>query len=136
MADDTPKKKILVVDDELGILTLLKASLIKNGYDVMVGHNGLEALASVRQSLPDLIIIDRMMPKMDGLKASALLKADKRFCRIPIIMLTASAEAEDQKLSQEAGADAFLNKPVDITALLQKIQELLAFSWGAGVKVY
>lgn len=126
MSDEQVKKKILVVDDETGSLLLLKSCLEKAGFEVAQGTNGQEALALVKQNIPDLIVMDRMMPKMDGLKACALLKSDRRFCNIPVIMLTASAEKADQKLSEQVGINAFMNKPLNPAALVAKVQELLA----------
>ncbi|MBF0522283.1 MAG: response regulator [Candidatus Omnitrophica bacterium] len=120
------KQKILVVDDDLGTVTLLASRLEAAGYIVLKGYNGQEALAVVKQEAPDLIILDRMMPKMDGLKTCALLKSDTRFLKTPVIMLTASAEKSDQDLSIEVGADAFINKPVNIPELIHKIQELIS----------
>ena len=126
MVTEGAKKKILVVDDEAGSLLLLKSCLEKSGYEVFQGTNGQEALTLVKQNPPDLIIMDRMMPKMDGIKACALIKLDRRFFRIPVIMLTASAEKADQTLSEQVGIDAFLNKPLNTTVLIEKVQELLA----------
>lgn len=125
MPEQNAKKKVLVVDDEAGSRLLLKASLEKNGFELLQAENGLDALNLVKVNKPDLIIMDRMMPKMDGLKACAFLKLDRRFADIPVIMLTASAEKADQKLSEQVGVNAFLNKPVNTTALLEKVQELL-----------
>ena len=119
------KKKILVVDDDLMAVALMTKTLEGMGFEILKGYNGQEALAIVKQTMVDLIILDQMMPKMDGIKACALIKSDKRFCNIPVIMFTASAEEADKKLSQEVGANAFCNKPLNIAVLTQKIQELL-----------
>lgn len=128
MAEEVLKKKILVVDDEAGSALLVKASLVKQGFDVIQAGNGLEALLAVKGQVPDLVVMDRMMPKMDGMKACALIKLDRRFSGIPVIMLTASADKADVKMSEEVGAEAFLNKPVNVLELIQKVQELLTRS--------
>ncbi len=125
MSEEALKKKILVVDDEAGSALLIKSGLTKQGFEVFQAGNGLEALLAVKQLMPDLVVMDLMMPKMDGMKACALLKLDKRFSKIPVVMLTASAEKADQKLSEQVGANAFLNKPVNMVELTQKVQELL-----------
>ena len=119
------KKKILVVDDDAGDRLLIKSCLEVHGFDVFLGTNGQEALELVNQNPPDLIIMDKLMPRMDGVKACALLKLDMRFCNIPMILLTASADKSVHKISSQVGIDVFLNKPLDIAVLVQKIQELL-----------
>ncbi|MEI7999699.1 MAG: response regulator [Candidatus Omnitrophota bacterium] len=125
MVESIKKKKILIVDDDPMLVTLMVKTLENLGFDVLKAYNGQEGLAVVKENKPDLIILDQMMPKMDGIKACALLKADKRFHDIPIIMFTASAEDSDRKLSQQMGADAFCNKPLNEVVLVQKIRELL-----------
>jgi CheY-like chemotaxis protein len=75
--------------------------------------------------MPNLVVLDRMMPKMDGIKACALLKSDRRFCRLPIIMATASAEKADQEISREVGVDAYINKPLNMVELMEKVQLLV-----------
>lgn len=125
MSDDVQKKKILVVDDDTMAVTLMKKTLENMGFEIFKGHNGLEALAAVKATPVDLVILDQMMPKMDGIKACALIKADKRFRHIPVIMFTASADEEDKKLAQEVGANAYCNKPLNLPVLTQKIKELL-----------
>lgn len=119
------KKKILIVDDDPMIVTLMVKTLQTMGYDVLKGSNGQEALAIVKETRPDLIILDQMMPKIDGIKACALLKADRRFLDIPIIMFTASAEESDRALSKQMGADDYCNKPLNVAELKQKIERLL-----------
>lgn len=126
MESENPKKKILTVDDEAGSLLLLKSCLEKAGFEVVQATNGQEALAVMKQVVPDLIVMDRMMPKVDGIKACALIKMDRRFAKIPVIMLTASADKADQRLSEQVGIDAFMNKPLNTAALVDKVKELLA----------
>ncbi|MBF0331032.1 MAG: response regulator [Candidatus Omnitrophica bacterium] len=125
MLDEIAKKKILIVDDSPEVLVILRVALEKLGFEVIEATNGFEALAMVKKHVPALVIMDRMMPKMDGLKACALIKSDRRFCKIPVIMLTASAENLDRTLSEEAGADDFLNKPLNSADLMKRVQELV-----------
>jgi len=119
------KKKVLVVDDDKGTVLLLTKILTEKGFEVLKAYDGQEALALIKQTIPDLIIIDRMMPKMDGIKACALMKADKRFYKIPIVMITASAEKSDQELSAKIGVDAFLNKLLNAADVVGKVEILI-----------
>ena len=125
---DQAKKKILIVDDDPMIVALMVKTLENMGFDVLKGSNGQEALAIVKETKPDLIILDQMMPKMDGIKTCGFLKADKRFANIPVIMFTASAEESDWALSKEMGANEYCNKPLNVTELKTKIDQLLAQS--------
>ena len=118
-------KKILLVDDEPNIVLLLETRLKANGFQVVSAADGLAALEAVKKEKPDLIILDLMLPKMDGYKVCGLLKKDTRFAKIPILIFTARAQAEDIKLGQELGADAYIVKPFDPKTLLEKIQELI-----------
>lgn len=119
------KKKILVVDDDKLTIVLMTKILEEKGFEVLKAYDGQEGLALIKQKVPDLIIMDRMMPKMDGIKACALIKADRRFYKIPIIMITASAEKSDHDLSKQIGVDAFLNKPLNAVDIIAKVQTLL-----------
>jgi CheY-like chemotaxis protein len=122
---DTVKKKVLMVDDDPMIIALMTKTLEGMGFEVFKSNNGQEALTTLKQVKPDLIIMDQMMPIMDGIKACALIKADKRFKDIPVIMFTASADEAQKKLSEQVGANAYCNKPLNVAVLSQKIQELL-----------
>lgn len=120
------KKKILIVDDEYDFVDLVKIRLEKNGYQVVVAYDGGEALAVVTREKPDLILLDILMPKIDGIKVCQKLKSDPATAgSIIIIMLTAKARPEDIKLSREAGADEYIIKPFDDKTLLLSIQQLL-----------
>lgn len=119
-------KVILVVDDEIDLVDMVKIRLEANGYAVIAAYDGQEALNKARKDKPDLILLDLMLPKMDGYKVCGLLKADTRYNRIPIIMFTARAQESDKKMGEEAGADAYFIKPFEPQALLAKIEELLA----------
>ena len=118
-------KKILLVDDEPDFLLLVKSRLEANGYETSEASDGVEALLKAKTEKPDLILLDLMLPKMDGYKVCGLLKKDRRYAKIPIILFTARAQEQDKKLGEEAGADAYLTKPFEPEALLAKIRELL-----------
>ena len=121
-------KRVLLVDDEPNIVLLIEARLRANGYDVVSAVDGLMALEMVKKEKPDLIILDLMLPKMDGYKVCGLLKKDLRYSKIPILLFTARAQEADVRLGQEVGADAYLTKPFEPKTLLSKIQELLGES--------
>ena len=121
----TTKKKILVVEDTLSIMEMLKLKLKENNYDVITACDGEKALQKAYGEKPDLIILDLMIPKLDGYMICSLLKKDKRHALIPIIMLTARAEEEDKELGRKVGADAYIIKPFESKVLLDKIKELL-----------
>ena len=118
-------KRILVVDDEPNIVLMLEGRLKANGYEVLSAGDGVTALDMVKKEKPDLVILDLMLPKMDGYKVCGLLKKDTRYAKIPIVMFTARAQEEDRKMGEEVGADAYLTKPFEPQILLAKIQELI-----------
>lgn len=117
--------RILVVDDELDMVQLIQARLEAQGYEVLAAYDGEEGLEKAHSEKPDLILLDLMLPKMDGYKVCGLLKRDTRYAKIPIVIFTARAQKQDEELSLECGADAYLTKPFDAPVLLGKIQELL-----------
>ena len=118
-------KRILVVDDEVQAVQMMKMSLEADGYEVIGAHDGREALDKARKEAPHLIILDLMLPKLDGYKVCRMLKFDEKYKAIPIIMFTARAQESDKKMGQEVGADAYITKPFEPQVLLAKIQELL-----------
>ena len=119
------KKKVLFVEDDAQIRTIIAVRLVAVGFEVLVAKDGQEGLDLARKELPDIILLDLMLPKMDGYKVCALLKTDMRYSRIPIIIFTARAEGNDMKMAKEAGADAYITKPFEPETLLSKIKELL-----------
>lgn len=119
------KKKILIVEDEEQMVEMLKIRLEANGYEVLSAADGKQGLEKAQREAPDLMILDLMIPKMDGFKVCGLLKKDARYARIPIIMFTARAQDSDKRMGQEVGADAYLTKPFEPKVLLDKIEELL-----------
>ena len=119
------KAKILVVDDEATNLRLLEATLRLLGYQVILARDGEEALAKVKETPPNVILLDTLMPKMDGFEVARRLKGDEATKSISIIMMTALDEVEDRVKALEAGADDFLSKPVDATELRPRVNSQL-----------
>jgi DNA-binding response OmpR family regulator len=119
------KGKILIVDDEPELVKAIQIRLESSGYEVTVARDGQEGLDKIKSERPSLVILDVMLPKLDGYKVCRLLKFDEKYKNIPVIMLTARAQESDAKLSAEVGADAYVTKPFDHRIVLSKIQELL-----------
>jgi DNA-binding response OmpR family regulator len=119
------KKRILIVDDEEDILIVLKFRLEANNYEVLTASDGQEGLNKARTEKPDLIILDLMLPKLDGYKVCRMLKFDESYKVIPIIMFTARVQQKDEELGKEMGADAYVTKPFEPEILLEKIRQLL-----------
>lgn len=118
-------KKILITEDSPTILAMAKDVLESSGYSVICAVDGQEALNLARKECPDLIILDLMLPKLDGYKVCRMLKFDEKYKQIPIIIFTARTQESDIKLGKEVGADAYLTKPFEPEILLGKIAELL-----------
>jgi CheY-like chemotaxis protein len=119
------KKKILIADDEVGI-RLSVGRLLENDYVVLEAANGAEAVEIARGQKPDLILMDLIMPKMDGYTACSQIKADKETRGIPVIVLTAIGHELNKKYATEMGAAGYLTKPFNIKELLKLITSLLA----------
>lgn len=117
--------RILVVDDVIPNVKILEAKLSVEYYDVVTAYNGPDALAIALEQQPDLILLDVMMPQMDGFEVCQRLKADKRTAHIPVVMVTALSEAADRIQGLESGADDFLTKPVDDLSLFARVKSLL-----------
>ena len=118
-------KNILVVYDEAKVLKVVEIRLKANGYEVITAGVGEEGLAKARLEKPDIIILDLMLPKLDGYKVCALLKNNSRYAQIPIILFSAKALEQDKKMGEEVKADAYLVKPYEPESLLGKLKELL-----------
>ncbi len=117
--------RILVVDDVVPNVKILEAKLSVEYYDVITAYNGPDALELAREKSPDLILLDVMMPQMDGFEVCQRLKKDPKTAHIPVIMVTALSETADRVQGLESGADDFLTKPVDDVALFARVKSLL-----------
>ena len=116
---------ILVVDDETELVQAMQIRLQQAGYGVLCAYDGQAALDKVHEENPDLVILDLMLPRIDGYEVCRMLKLDEKYKKIPVIMLTAKAQEPDEKLGHEAGADAYITKPFEHEAVLANIKELL-----------
>jgi two-component system phosphate regulon response regulator PhoB len=119
------KTKILIVDDEPDALELVEFNLRQAGYDISTAADGAEALKQARAVVPDLIVLDVMLPEMDGLEVCKTLRRDPATARIPIIMLTAKAGEIDRVLGLELGADDYVTKPFSPRELVLRIKNVL-----------
>ena len=117
---------ILVVDDEEDLVRLVSYNLERNGYKVIRGYTGKEGLELAQEHLPDLLILDLMMPDMSGIKVCHRLREDKRTQAIPVIMLTARSSEHDRITGFEAGADDYVLKPFSPRELVLRVKALLA----------
>jgi two-component system alkaline phosphatase synthesis response regulator PhoP len=122
------KGKILVVDDEIYIVHILDFSLGMEGYEVLTALDGEQALEKARAEHPDLIVLDIMMPKLDGYETCKLLKADTNTKDIPVILLSAKGRNVDQKIGFEVGADDYITKPFSPRKLVERINAILGQS--------
>lgn len=119
------KPRILLVEDDPDMVSAVRLRLEANNYDLLVAQDGLQGLNKARTEKPDLIILDIMLSKLDGLAVCRMLKFDERYKKIPIIILTAKAQKSDIQRGKEVGADAYITKPFKCEELLSKMQELL-----------
>jgi adenylate cyclase len=117
--------RILIVDDVPANVHILQSRLAANGYDIVTATDGEAALAAVKETQPDLILLDVMMPKIDGIEVCRRLRADASLPFIPIIMVTAKADPKDVVAGLEAGGDEYLTKPVDQPALVARVKSML-----------
>ncbi|MFA5085712.1 MAG: response regulator [Candidatus Omnitrophota bacterium] len=118
-------KRILIVDDEVQLVEMVKMRLESAGYEVITAYDGEEGLNMAKKDKPDLIMLDLMLPKMDGYKVCGLLKNDALYSGIPVIMFTARAQEEDLRFGKDLGAEDYLTKPFDPKILFSKIKGLL-----------
>lgn len=115
-------KRILVVDDEPRMIGFIRMNLELEGYQVIEAHNGLEALEAIRTQLPDLVLLDVMMPQLDGFETLRMLR---EFSSIPVIMLTAKGEEDDKVYGLELGADDYVTKPFSSRELSSRVRAVL-----------
>ena len=116
------KRKILVVDDDHKIVDLVRLYLERDGYRVFVAYDGLEALELARQKRPDLIVLDLLLPEVDGLDVCRILQAE---CKVPIIMLTAKTTEDEKLIGLELGADDYVTKPFSPRELVARVRAVL-----------
>jgi DNA-binding response OmpR family regulator len=119
------KKKILVVDDELDVRTIISARLAMAGFEVLTAGDGQEALDLARTASPDALLLDLMLPKLDGFEVCRTLKSDKAFSNILVIIFSAKGGDADKKYAEQVGADAYMVKPFDFQIFAQTLQRLL-----------
>ena len=117
---------MLVVDDSLTVRKITSRLLTREGYAVATAKDGIDALQSVTEQMPDVILVDIEMPRMDGFEFTKTLKGDKRNAHIPIIMITSRTADKHRNRARELGVDAYLGKPYQEEELLRNIRERLA----------
>ena len=118
-------KKILVVDDEKDIVETLSFMMRARGYEVIEAYDGEEGLKLAKEQSPDLMILDVMMPKINGYKIARLLKYDSKYKHIPIIMVTARGQDSDKLIGEETGADEYIRKPFEFEEVLDCVNKYL-----------
>jgi two-component system response regulator RpaA len=122
MAD---RRRVLIVDDEPSIAKILRKQMEVAGFDVTVAVDGEQGLTMIREARPELVVLDVMLPKMNGHQVCAAVKQDPALKQTPILMLTAKAQRNDQDEAMKCGADAYLAKPFQLDELLGKVRGLL-----------
>ena len=123
------KHTVLVIDDAKDLIELVRFNLEKSGFDVLGAIDGHSGLEIARQHAPDIILLDLMMPGMDGLEVCRHLREDSRTRQIPIIMLTARAEEADRIVGLELGADDYITKPFSPRELVARVKAILRRTW-------
>jgi len=118
-------KTVLIVDDEQDIVETLRFILETEGINCLTAHDGEEALNKAKTEMPDLIILDVMLPKINGYKVSRLLKFDRKYQDIPILMVTARSQDEDKAIGHDTGADEYITKPFDLDNLVNLVKKYL-----------
>ena len=120
--------KILIVDDEEDIVESLSFMLQTQGYETICAYDGEEGLKLAKEENPDLIMLDVMMPKINGYKICRLLKYDAKYKNIPIIMLTARSQESDKAIGEETGADEYITKPFEFNDVLEIMQKYIGLN--------
>jgi len=117
-------RKLLIADDETGIRELVRMTLESDAYEIVEASNGEEAVALARELHPELVLLDVMMPRLDGFEACLKIKEDPATSDIVVVMLTARAQESDRELGQAAGADEYFTKPFSPVALMRLVEEI------------
>jgi len=120
-------KKILIVDDEETNIVILSSLFKGDEFEVTVARDGEEGLAKTKELVPDLILMDVMMPKINGFKVCGLIKKERQFSQIPIMILSSRASDDDRETSIQVGANAYMIKPINKKEITEKINELLGW---------
>jgi DNA-binding response OmpR family regulator len=120
-----PSPKILVVDDEADLVSVLRFGLEVEGFEVISASDGEQGLSLARERSPALMLLDLMLPKLDGYKVCRALKFDERYRTMPIFILSARSGEDDRRLALEMGADAFITKPYEMKELVARIRTRL-----------
>ena len=128
--------RVLVVDDEVAIVRLIQVNLERQGYQVETANNGVQALAKIRDSRPDLLVSDVMMPEMNGFELLTSIRRDPALMDLPVIMLTAKAQDRDVMEGYKTGADMYLTKPFNPAELITFAKRILSSHDDYGEKVY
>jgi len=118
-------KKILIIEDDPNMRKLVKYNLEKEGYAVIPAESGNEGLRLARQEKPDLMVVDVLLPKMDGFTICRMLRYDEKFKHLPIILLTSQVTEKHKSTGKEVGGDVYLTKPYKPEVLLEKVRNLL-----------
>jgi len=119
------RAKILIVDDEPDLLSVLRFGLESEGFEVIEASDGVRGLDLARTQAPDLIVLDLMLPRMDGYKVCRALKFDDRYRRIPVFILSARSGETDRRLALDLGADEYMTKPYEVRELVLRIRSKL-----------
>jgi two-component system, OmpR family, alkaline phosphatase synthesis response regulator PhoP len=118
-------KRILIVDDDPGIVEVLSVRLTSNGYEVAAAHDGEAALVKIRAEKPDLVILDILMPGIDGITLCGIIKYDPQIKSIPVILVTVKHREIDKQVGRTVKADAYITKPFDIKDVIEKVRNLI-----------
>lgn len=124
-AKNNTMKKILIADDEHKIVMTLEYAFRKAGYEVFIARDGTEVLEILKEQIPDLILLDIMMPNLDGYSTLSEIKKEEKYQKIKVIFLSAKTSEKDINKGLELGADAFVTKPYSIKKLTEKVEELI-----------
>jgi len=123
-----PRPRILIVDDEPDLLSVLRFGLEADGFEVIEASDGVRGLELARTQSPELIVLDLMLPRMDGYKVCRALKFDERYRRIPVFILSARSGETDRRLALDLGADEYMTKPYEVRELVARIRSKLGIS--------
>lgn len=118
-------KKILLVDDEKDLLEVYGMRLEINGFNVIYAKDGEDALKKIREVRPDLVLLDLMMPKIDGFEVCQIIKFDDELKNIPVVIISALHQPSERERAIEAGSDAYFIKPIDMNLLIMKVKSLI-----------